>query len=116
MTTLLKNGQIVNVFINALEHADVLIEDDRIIGVGDYETADAVIDVTGKIICPSFIDSHIHIESSMLTPPEFAKICLPHGTGAVIADPHEIANVCGVDGTNERDMVIAGNKVREMGG
>lgn len=100
MKTLLKNGKVLNVFIDALEDVNVLIEDDLIIGVGDYtdEDADSVVDVSGKVLCPGFIDGHIHIESTMLTPAELAKVSLPHGTTTIFADPHEIANVCGVPG------------------
>lgn len=100
MRTLIKNGTIVNVFSNSLEKENILIEDDTIIGVGAYDDRDAevVYDVTGKYICPGFIDGHIHIESTMLTPYEFAKSVLPHGTTSVVADPHEIANVCGLKG------------------
>ena len=100
MRLLLINGTVVNVFTCETERADVLIENDKIIGVGDYadEKADIVRDVRGKFICPGFIDGHIHIESSMLLPGEFARAAVCHGTTAVVADPHEIANVCGTDG------------------
>lgn len=100
MKTLLKNGTVVNVFTDTLDQADVLIEDGRIIGLGDYASADAdvVQDVSGRYICPGLIDGHMHIESTMLTPAELARAVLPHGTTAVVADPHEIANVCGTDG------------------
>lgn len=100
MKLLLKNGTIINVFTDSQESADVLIEDGKIIGVGEYSDADADVtrDVSGKYIVPAFIDGHIHIESTMLTPYELAKICLPRGTVSIFADPHEIANVCGVDG------------------
>lgn len=100
MKTLLKNGTVVNVFTGELERANLLIDGDKIIGVGDYTDADAdcIEDVGGKYICPGFIDGHIHIESTMLTPVELARLCLPHGTTSLVADPHEIANVCGVDG------------------
>lgn len=100
MKTLLKNGSIVNVFTDEIEKTNVLISDDKIIGVGDYsdDEADTVYDVSGKIISPGFIDGHIHIESTMLTPKEFAKVCVEHGTTAVVADPHEIANVAGIKG------------------
>lgn len=98
MTTLLKNGRVLNVFTGEIEKSDVLIRDRRIVGVGEYDEADTVCDVSGKIICPSFIDGHIHIESTMLLPLELARICVPHGTGAIVADPHEIANVCGTAG------------------
>ncbi len=100
MKKLLYGGTVINVFTDETEKANVLIEDGKIIGVGQYapDEADIVEDVTGKYICPGFIDGHIHIESTMLTPTELAKLCLPHGTTAVVADPHEIANVCGVKG------------------
>ena len=98
MTILLKNGKVLNVFTGEIEEKNVLIEDRRIAGVGDYTKADIIEDVSGKIICPSFIDGHIHIESTMLLPRELAKVCVPHGTCAVVADPHEIANVCGILG------------------
>ena len=100
MKLLLKNAQIVNVFTDRLKEANILIDGEKIIGVGQYkdEDADTVRDLSGKIICPGFIDGHIHIESTMLTPPELARVCLPCGTTAIVADPHEIANVCGLSG------------------
>ena len=100
MKTLLYGGTVVNVFTGELEKANVIIENEKIIGVGAYEKdeADVIEDVSEKYICPGFIDGHIHIESTMLTPAELARLCMPHGTTAIIADPHEIANVCGVDG------------------
>ncbi len=100
MKTLLRNGTVVNVFTGRLDRADVLMENDRIIGVDAYDErdADVVVDVGGKYICPGFMDGHIHIESSMIQPAEFARVCLPHGTTAIIADPHEIANVSGLSG------------------
>ncbi len=98
MKTLLKGGTVVNVFTGSLEKENVLIEDGIIIGVGDYTEADKTEDVTGKYICPGFIDGHIHIESTMMIPSELAKAALPHGTVGIVADPHEIANVCGEAG------------------
>ena len=100
MRTLLKNGTVINVFTGEREKADVLMENGLIMGVGEYgdENADTVKDVTGKYICPGFIDGHIHIESTMLLPDQLARVCLPHGTTAIVADPHEIANVCGTNG------------------
>ena len=98
MKTLLKGGNVVNVFTGEIEKSDILIEDSKIIGVGDYENADVIEDVSGKFICPGFIDGHIHIESTMLTPTELCRLCMVHGTTAIVADPHEIANVCGMDG------------------
>ncbi len=102
MKILFKNGQVVNVFTGVLETKNVLVEDEKIIGVDDYSDseADQVIDCTNKVLCPGFIDSHIHIESTMLTPKELSRICVPHGTTAIVADPHEIANVSGVNGIN----------------
>lgn len=102
MRTLLKNGTVINVFTGETEKTNVLIEDGIIAGVGGYTDSDADIikDVSGKYICPGFIDGHIHIESTMLLPSELARVCIPHGTTAIVADPHEIANVCGVDGIN----------------
>ena len=100
MKTLLKNGQVVNVFTGEIENVNVLIEGDKIIGVGSYgeQEADVVEDLAGKYVCPGFLDGHMHIESTMLTPVELAKVSLLHGTTSVITDPHEIANVCGVQG------------------
>lgn len=99
MTRLLKNGMIVNVFTNSLEKKNVLMSTEgMILGVGNYDTADEIIDVSNKILCPGFIDGHIHIESTTLMPHELAKVCLPCGTVAIVADPHEICNVCGLDG------------------
>lgn len=100
MKRLLKNGTVVNVFTGELIKTNVLFENGIILGVDDYgdDEADEVIDAAGKYICPGFIDGHIHIESTMLTCPEFAKTAVSHGTTAVIADPHEIANVSGKDG------------------
>ena len=85
MKVLLKNGTVVNVFTGELEKTNVLIEDSRIAGVGDYNDSEADVseDMHGKILCPGFIDGHIHIESSMLIPAEFARAALPHGTTAV---------------------------------
>ena len=100
MTTLLQNGSVVNVFTDTVVKADVLLDGEHIVGVGDYShaNADCVVDLTGKILCPGFIDGHIHIESTMLTPAELARLCLAHGTTSIVADPHEIANACGADG------------------
>lgn len=100
MKLLLKGGTVVNVFTDGLEKANVLIEDGKIIGVGDYQDADAdaIENIEGKYVCPGLIDGHIHIESTMLSPTELAKMCMPHGTTSIVADPHEIANVCGTDG------------------
>ncbi|WP_249871669.1 adenine deaminase [Oceanobacillus saliphilus] len=93
----IKNGKIIDVFNQSLIEADVAIQDGVIVGIGEYE-GEQVIDANGKYISPSFIDSHVHIESSMVTPKEFAKVVLPHGVTTIIADPHEIANVAGTEG------------------
>ena len=101
MKTLLKNAKVVNVFTESVDLTNVLIEDDRIVGLGTYYTdadADVVEDLGGKYVCPGFIDGHIHIESTTVVPEIFAKESLKHGTTAIVTDPHEIANVMGVDG------------------
>ena len=92
-----KNGNIVNVFTNEIIKADVAMSDNKIVGIGSYE-GEKEIDLKNKFIVPGLIDSHLHIESTMLTPGEFCKAVLPRGTTSVIADPHEIANVCGMNG------------------
>lgn len=93
----LKNGKIVNVFTHEIVNADIAIHDGIIVGIGSYE-GDKNIDVSDKFIAPGLIDSHVHIESSMLSPQEFSKAIVPRGTTTIISDPHEIANVCGLDG------------------
>jgi len=93
----LRGGRVVNVFSGEIYQADVAIVGDRIAGLGGYE-ARRTIDVSSKLVLPGFIDSHVHIESSMLTPAEFTRAALLHGTTAVVADPHEIANVLGKKG------------------
>ena len=90
------NGRVVNVFSGELEEADVAIVGDRIVFVGEFGRAHQIIDVRGKIVAPSFIDAHVHVESSLLWLPEFARAVVPHGTGAVVTDPHELANVAGL--------------------
>ena len=93
----LKNATYVNVFSNELCHADIAVAEGLIVGMGTYSgTVEA--DMTGKIVLPGFLDAHIHLESSLVSPREFVKAVLPHGTTTVITDPHEIANVMGTDG------------------
>jgi adenine deaminase len=95
--TVIKNGKIIDVFTGEIIEGDIAIVDGYIAGIGEYE-GKKMIDVKGQYISPAFIDGHVHIESSMVTPKEFAKVLLPHGVTTVIADPHEIANVLGTDG------------------
>ncbi len=94
---LIKNGRVVDVFSGEVEKKDVAIYGGMIVGFGDYE-ARKIIDVKGDFLCPGLIDGHVHIESSMVTIPEFARAVLPHGTTSVVTDPHEIANVLGQEG------------------
>ena len=93
----LKNATYVNVFSNELCHGDIAVAEGLIVGMGTYNGIEEV-DVSGKIVLPGFVDAHIHLESSLVSPTEFAKAVLPHGTTTVITDPHEIANVMGTDG------------------
>ncbi len=93
----LKNGRIINVFTKEIIEGDLAICNDKIIGIGHYEGKEEI-DLEGKYVVPGFIDSHLHIESSMISPSEFAHAVLPFGTTTLIADPHEIANVSGLDG------------------
>ncbi len=93
----LKNATYVNVFTNELCTDDIAVAEGLIVGMGKYEGIREM-DMTGKIVCPGFLDSHIHLESALVSPAEFAKAVLPHGTTTVICDPHEIANVMGTDG------------------
>ncbi len=93
----LKHAKVVNVFTNEIEEADVAIHHGKIVGVGEYSGRNEV-DLDGKYVCPGLIDGHIHIESSMLCGPAFEQAVLPHGTTAVITDPHEISNVAGTTG------------------
>lgn len=95
---LLKNGRIVNVLDESVDEADVLIHHGKIVGIGKFENAKKVIDVDGAYIAPAFVDSHLHIESTMCVPPEFAKALVPLGTLTAVVDPHEIANVAGTKG------------------
>src|SRR5712675_1616902 len=94
---LFKNANVVNVLSGEVYRTNVAVDDGRVIGFGDYE-ARKVIDLNGAYLAPSLIDGHFHVESSMLTAPEFARAVVPHGTGAVVIDPHEYANVLGLDG------------------
>ena len=94
---LLRGGRVVNTLSYEIEEMSVAVADGVIAGLGDY-AAREIIDLGGAFLSPSLIDGHIHIESSLLSPAEFAKAVVPWGTGAVVCDPHEIANVCGETG------------------
>jgi adenine deaminase len=106
----LKNGRIINVYTNEIEAGDIAIENGMIIGIGNYDGIKEI-DMKNHYIAPGLIDGHVHIESSMLTPAEFAKLIVPKGTTTIIADPHEIANVSGVEGIkfmleNSKDLPL----------
>ncbi|HPE40849.1 MAG TPA: adenine deaminase [Bacteroidales bacterium] len=95
---LIKNARVVNVFSGDIQLANVAIYQKRIAGIGDYSQGKEIIDLEGKYLVPGLINAHLHIESTMLEPREFAKAVLARGTTTVIADPHEIANVMGLKG------------------
>jgi len=95
----LTNCKVVNVFNDTIEEKNVAIDSGKIIGLGDYE-GETYVDLNGKYVVPGLIDSHVHIESSMATPGQLAKVIVPKGTTTIVADPHEIANVSGIDGIN----------------
>ncbi len=95
--TVVKNGRIVDVFNGEIIEGDIAIVDGYFAGIGEYE-GKHIVDAKGRYVVPAFIDGHVHIESSLVTPSEFAKVLLPHGVTTVIADPHEIANVLGTTG------------------
>lgn len=93
----LKNAAFLNTFTGKVEEGDIAIAGDRIAGIGSYDGV-MEYDMSGLVVLPGFIDGHVHIESSMLTPEPFAELVVPRGTTTVIADPHEITNVCGMAG------------------
>lgn len=96
---LFRGGQIVNVFTGQIELGNLVIADGWIAGVGPYDwQAHEVLDLDGRPLIPGLIDAHMHLESTLLWPPELARALVPHGTAAIIADPHEIANVLGIPG------------------
>ncbi len=96
-TLVIKNARIVNVFTNEIIEGDIAVNGDTIIGVGSFDCGN-VYDARGAYVAPGFIDAHVHIESSMVTPASFASVIVPTGTTTIIADPHEIANVAGIWG------------------
>lgn len=93
----LKNASIINVFSKEIIKGDIAIADGKVIGIGNYQGIEEI-DLKGKYVAPGFIDSHVHIESTMVSPREFASVVMPFGTTTIIADPHEIANVAGLTG------------------
>jgi len=95
---LIRGARIVNTYTLELEEGNIAIFGGLIAGVGDYARGERVIDARGLFAAPSFIDAHIHLESTHLLPGEFARAVVPRGTGAAVADPHEIANVLGLEG------------------
>ncbi|NOY86916.1 MAG: adenine deaminase [Deltaproteobacteria bacterium] len=94
---LLKNARLINTFTGEIQKTDIAVMDDRIAGLGEYD-ADEVIDLEGSYVAPGFIEAHFHIESTMLRPSELARLIVPRGTTCMVADPHEIANVSGLEG------------------
>lgn len=106
----LKSAQVLNVFTDELETADVAICDGYIVGVGSYE-GEQEVELPGMVICPGFIDGHIHLESSMVAPKEFERLAIAHGTTGVVTDPHEIANVAGTEGI---DYILDATKGLQM--
>ena len=94
----LRNARVVNLFSGEIEHTDILIKRSRIAALGEGYEAEEEIDLGGRYVCPGFIDAHVHIESSLCTPPEFFRAVLARGVTSVITDPHEIANVLGLEG------------------
>lgn len=102
----LKNAEYLNVFTNSFMRGDIAVHDGYIVGIGSYEGEEEV-DMTGKTVVPGFIDSHLHLESSIVSPRQYARAVLPHGTTAIVADPHEIANVLGTTGI---DYILASTR------
>jgi adenine deaminase len=93
-----RNARLVNVASGEIERVNVAVCDGLVAGIGDYTEADQIVDLAGDYLAPSFIDGHVHVESSLIWVDQFARAVVPHGTGAVVTDPHEIANVAGLDG------------------
>ncbi len=97
--TVLKNAQVINVFTEEVYMANIAISDGYVAAVSEFEyEGEREVDLNGAYVAPGLIDGHVHIESAMVTPAEFAKTILPRGTTSIVADPHEIANVCGIKG------------------
>lgn len=94
----IKGAKVFNVFTGETEEGEIAVKNGKIVGIGKGYEAERVYNANGAYALPSFIDAHIHVESSMLSPEEFARLSVRHGTGVIIADPHEIVNVCGIAG------------------
>ncbi|EJQ3975991.1 adenine deaminase [Listeria monocytogenes] len=94
----IKNGRIINVFSGEIMDGDIAIKNGYIAGIGNFPDAEKIIDAAGAFIAPGFIDAHVHVESAMVTPAEFARVLLPNGVTTIVTDPHEIANVAGEKG------------------
>ncbi|MBF2451925.1 adenine deaminase [Listeria welshimeri] len=94
----IKNGRTVNVFSGEIMEGDIAIKNGYIAGIGDFSEAEQIMDAAGEFIVPGFIDAHVHVESAMVTPAEFARVLLPNGVTTIVTDPHEIANVAGEKG------------------
>lgn len=95
---ILKNAQIINVFTREMHTGDIAISEGKIAGIGSYDEGVQIVDLHGSYVAPGFIDAHVHVESSMVTPPIYCQEVLKWGTTTLITDPHEITNVCGADG------------------
>ncbi len=95
---IIQNGTVVDVFSLETFKADVAVKDGTIVGIGTYPKGKQIVDASGKYVLPGFIDGHIHIESTMVTPSEFSRALIKHGVTTVVTDPHEIANVAGRTG------------------
>jgi adenine deaminase len=94
----LRNGKLINVYTGEIYGTDVVIAGDKIVALSPGYQASEELDLGGRYVAPGFIDAHVHVESSMVTPPQFARVVVPRGTTSVVSDPHEIANVCGLAG------------------
>jgi adenine deaminase len=95
---LFKNARIVNVFTGEIEKGNIAVAEGMIAGIGDYQSGKEIIDLKDRFLAPGFIDGHVHLESSMLSPAQYVRAVVPRGTSAIVTDLHEIANVSGIDG------------------